>query len=280
MNTRHDRQKQASTLVQILRTAASIALVAAIAIFVAPARIVAQPPATGDEKPPAEKPAAEKPDADAPPTDDPFPPDRPPAKTNGAEPETAKPVDRGKLPWMKAGTSRAAVVRPQITSARQLLVTLDDSQLENFYDRQPLNVNEDETLYRILFRLPNVGQHHVERLVTRDVAWQTLVDDPAPHRIEIFKLKGRVKKVVRAELLPEMAQRLEFERFYKVTLQLDDCVLDDLRARRAVMRLENIIAQVAIESRFADPRTLRRRRDRRAPQESRERLSLARVEFR
>ena len=139
---------------------------------------MAQPPVsepdTADEQNAVEKPAAARSNG-APPDDSPPPPNGSPPADAKAAPGAkaaaeAKPVERGKLPWSKAGTSRVTIARPRVTSARQLLVTLDDSQLDNFFDRQPLNISEDETLYRILYRLPNVGQHHIERLVTHDVA--------------------------------------------------------------------------------------------------------------
>ncbi len=137
--------------------------------------------------------------------------DDPPLTPNGAN----------ELPWARNQNQRNVLPATRIASARQMLINVDNSELSRFIDRQPLATDDEETLYKILYRWPAFGQDDVERLQKTDVTWQELVDDPKAHRVEIFRLVGRVKQVDKQQLLPETASRLEYDHYYQVTFALE-----------------------------------------------------------
>jgi hypothetical protein len=131
-------------------------------------------------------------------------------------------ANAGQLPWNRAlGATDPFSARPA-TSARKLLINVDESELNHFVDRQPLGSGDEETLVRILYRLPAIQVDDVERLTRGDVTWQQLLDDPRPWRAEFFRLMGRVKGVVRVDLIPEVAARLDFDHYFRVAFELDD----------------------------------------------------------
>jgi len=125
-----------------------------------------------------------------------------------------------KLPWTKPNAPGKPAAR-RAQSARELLVNVEESQLANFRDGQPLTVDEDETLFRILYRVPMFGAFDTERLsVELDAA---AVDAaPAESRAKLFHLQGRVLGVDRVEILPEVSRRLGFEYYWRVRMQLAD----------------------------------------------------------
>ena len=47
-------------------------------------------------------------------------------------------------------------------------------------------------------------------------------DEPDNHRIQIYRLRGRVQKVERTDLIPEQSDRYDFDHYYRVTMQLAD----------------------------------------------------------
>ena len=120
-----------------------------------------------------------------------------------------------------ASAVTALPTRPS-ASARELLVNVDESDLNHFIDRQPLDANDEETLDRILYRLPAIRLDSIERIARTEPNWTQLADDPGSQRAECFRLTGRVTAVARQELLPEVAARLEFDHYFRVTLELDD----------------------------------------------------------
>src|SRR5262249_11130095 len=128
----------------------------------------------------------------------------------------------GKLPWSKAEPASPPAPARQPTSARELLVNLDESQLQAFVDGRPLVVDEEESLIRVLFRVPKFGPSAVESLARKPDDWKPLVNEPDKYRIEIYALRGRVQKVERTDLLPEQADRFDFNHYYRVTMQLAD----------------------------------------------------------
>ena len=141
------------------------------------------------------------------------------------EPKNAndvKPVPLGtvsELPWNKKSMPPISL-RSRPTDPRQLLVNIDDSEFESFFDGQDLDGNH-QALIKILYRLPRFGQGNIERLARRDEL-SAIGEDSSEHRIQIHLLKGRVIRVTRQNLVPEVARIFDFDHFFQVHMQADN----------------------------------------------------------
>jgi hypothetical protein len=113
-----------------------------------------------------------------------------------------------------------------VHSPRELLAVfdppIDESQLRSFVDGQPLSGADEETLTRILYRLPSFSLEQIQRWEHADPNWEQLVEEPDLFRVEIFRAWGRVRKIARVGVIPEIAERLQFEHYYRVTIDLAD----------------------------------------------------------
>jgi hypothetical protein len=54
------------------------------------------------------------------------------------------------------------------------------------------------------------------------VTWDQVVADSATHRAEIFHFRGRMTHVAKVVLVPEVAERLEFDHYYAATIKIQD----------------------------------------------------------
>ena len=127
---------------------------------------------------------------------------------------------------------------PRLSSAREMLelFSVDASQIRQLEDGRPLVVDEDETLFKILYRLPSFGMDKIEAWSKRGVDWAELAEQPAARRLEVFLVKGRATGVQRLDLPAEMATRLEYSSYFRVRLQLADVPYPVLVCCRAVPR--------------------------------------------
>jgi hypothetical protein len=141
--------------------------------------------------------------------------------TETLSPPKAKPA--GALPWEEPPRVSEPVLRPP-SGPKEILERYDigESQLAGFFSGQPLGPSEEEVLAKILFHFPRFGLDNVERWRKKDVSWDQLAAAPAEHRAEIFPVRGRVKQVARQKLLPELAELLEFDHYFRVTLEIVD----------------------------------------------------------
>lgn len=100
---------------------------------------------------------------------------------------------------------------------------VDASQLNRLVDGQPLGGADEETLIRILDRTPRFPKEKLEAWGDENaVKLEALADAPDEHRTRVMRLRGRATAVQRIELLPEVAARLDFPSYYRVSLQLSD----------------------------------------------------------
>ncbi len=139
-------------------------------------------------------------------------------------PATPQPPDAGQLPWEKLPPRVSEPVLRPPSGAREILQRYDigPSQLEGFFHGQPLSQGEEDVLAKILFRYPRLGLDNLERWRRNDVTWDQLAAAPSEYRAAIFALRGRAMHVEQHDLLPELAQLLEFDKYYRVTLAIDD----------------------------------------------------------
>jgi len=141
----------------------------------------------------------------------------------GAEPE-AEPETGPVLPWNRPSADDVQPPTPRLSSAREMLelFSIDASQIRQLEDGVPLSGGEEETLFKILYRLPFFGLDKLAAWCRSDVDWAELADHPADSRLEVYRVQGRVTQVQRLEVPPETASRLEFSSYFQVRLQLTD----------------------------------------------------------
>jgi hypothetical protein len=144
-----------------------------------------------------------------------------PADAPLATPATKSPPQ---LPW-EATRPRAAepVLRPP-TSPREILerYEIGPSQLEGFFSGEPLGPGEEDVLAKILFRFPRLGREFFETWRIKDVSWDQLAAAPGEYRAQQFSLRGTVTTVSEHRLLPELAELMEFDHYYRVRIALAD----------------------------------------------------------
>lgn len=100
---------------------------------------------------------------------------------------------------------------------------IDASLLDRVQNDQPLGAMDEETLVRILQRMPRFPRNALERWsLSAPEDWSAIRSAPEKHRTAIFRLSGRATKVERSPLIPELASRLEFSEYYRVTLRLKE----------------------------------------------------------
>jgi hypothetical protein len=137
---------------------------------------------------------------------------------------TAIPLGEESPPWAQVGPPAPKLPVQEIAGPRQFLelLNIDSSQLDRFADGRALHPDEYEPLYRILYRIPRFPQRELYRWRLRDIDWEQLAAGPEEFRASSLRLIGRVTGVEKEELLPEAAQVLEFDHFYRVTLEAEN----------------------------------------------------------
>lgn len=98
---------------------------------------------------------------------------------------------------------------------------LTGSPLERFLSGEPLSPEEEEILGQLLFYLPRLGADAFAAARTGP-DYDALAAAPAIHRLEVVPLRGTVRALQRRPLVPELAQRLQFDHYYQVHLTLED----------------------------------------------------------
>lgn len=120
------------------------------------------------------------------------------------------------LPWTRnagqPGGKRA-------DSIKSLIVNVDASQWNNFFDGQAMSINEDETLHRILFRLPRISGYDWHRLARPLGDGHRLAKEPAGQRGQAVRVEGYATRVEKIPVLPEIARRFEFDNYYRVSIE-------------------------------------------------------------
>ncbi|MDX1946318.1 MAG: hypothetical protein SFU86_13035 [Pirellulaceae bacterium] len=191
-------------------------------------------------QPPEAKPAATVPDEPqptAPKPDEAKPESEPEPALPAAQPAPVAPLAKpgGKLPWEAPPRVSEPILRvPQ--SPREILARYDigPSQLDGFFNGQPLDPGEEDVLARIMYRFPRFALENIERWRKKDVSWDQLAASASDLRAEFFAVRGRAKLVEKFELLPDLAALFEFGHYYRVTIELDDSPFEALVCTRHI----------------------------------------------
>ena len=151
-------------------------------------------------------------------------PSRPsPVDAPAVESPKRRPV-AGALPWEDRPASVAEPVLRPPSSPREILerYEIGPSQLDSLFNGQRLGPGDEDVIVKILYRFSRLGLDNIQRWRKTDITWDQLSAAPNEYRAEIFPIRGRVKRVEKQALLPELAALYEFSEYYRVTLQLDD----------------------------------------------------------
>ncbi|HRX81306.1 MAG TPA: hypothetical protein P5307_19690, partial [Pirellulaceae bacterium] len=137
---------------------------------------------------------------------------------------TTEALDIGKLPWSDQQEQIGDLPARRLTHARELLslLSIDESQLAAFEDGSPLGMQDEETVRRILYRIPRFPLNDLHRWAKSTDKLDAVIAAPSEHRADTFLLRGRTTSIERIELLPEALERLEFDHYYRVRVDLDD----------------------------------------------------------
>jgi hypothetical protein len=136
--------------------------------------------------------------------------------------------------WPALG--QAPLVPAPFSGPREMLdaYDIDESHLRFFRDGEPLGVEEDEILAKILFRMPRFDPADVGRWRKKNVPWSRVIAAPGDYRAEFFHLAGRVERIELVQLIPELEQRFDYPGYYRVHFRLDEEPYPVLLCARAI----------------------------------------------
>ncbi len=158
------------------------------------------------------------------------------AAANVRAQDDSVPANSDKLPWSDQQELLSDLPARRMTHARELLTLLsvDESQLASFADGEALGPQDEETVVRMLYNMPRFPLNDLERWSKSIDQLSELIANPGDHRADTFQLRGRATKIDPVEILPEVAERLEFSRYYRVTLALEDSLHTAVVCVRAI----------------------------------------------
>jgi hypothetical protein len=152
-----------------------------------------------------------------------VPEGKPSAEEAEAKP-SAEPLDDGSvLPWNRPTDDEIKPPARRLSSPREMLELfgIDASQIDHLVDDRPLDPDEEETLVKILYRIPFFGREKIDAWCRGDLDCSKLAEDSATHRLQMLRLRGRAKGLEQVELPSETASRLEFAHYYRVRFEVE-----------------------------------------------------------
>ena len=147
---------------------------------------------------------------------------------DSAQPDVPKQV---LPPWAKT-EKRSDLPDLKDLTPRDLLVDVDQGELEHLYDYEAIEP-DNLVLIKILYRLHQFSLEEVWHFVqqTKAVVPSAIAEDPQANRLNMIRLKGRVTKVERHDLLDRVAELYElvdsegnpynFDAYYRVHAVLE-----------------------------------------------------------
>ncbi len=126
------------------------------------------------------------------------------------------------LPWKSNEAREVQPPTPRLSSPREMLglFRIDDSQLRQLIDGRPFGSDEEETLVKILYRMPQFGLERIEAWCQKSPVWSELAAEPEEHRLGFYRLDGHVTALETTTIPDEAAERLEFDRYYRVHMDV------------------------------------------------------------
>ncbi|MGM0487973.1 MAG: hypothetical protein ACQESR_14570 [Planctomycetota bacterium] len=120
------------------------------------------------------------------------------------------------------GAARPRLLDEPFQNPQQLLRLLDigPSDLDSFVDGQPISETDEKAFLKILYRMPRIGLDHIARWSRDPVPWATLRADPGHGRGEFFEFRGRVRRIARVSVRPELADLFTFDHYFEAQVQV------------------------------------------------------------
>jgi len=127
----------------------------------------------------------------------------------------------GELPWKKSGRSPRPPSGAEVTP-RQLLKIygLDDSHLSFLADGDAWSPSAEDTTTKILLNLEKDNLQTLDRWSQETVPWLEMIEKPASHRLQVFRLRGRARNIEKITLVKEAAELVQFDHYYRVHLDI------------------------------------------------------------
>lgn len=138
-----------------------------------------------------------------------------------AEEKAATPA----LPWeLKKETQEKLSTLIPVTGAKEVLerYNITESELFKFFNGQPLGANEEGPLLKILYHIPGLGLEWIESWRRADLSMDSIAVDHKKHQLDVIPLSGRVKRVSKKQVTPELVEQYEFSHYYVVQMAIDD----------------------------------------------------------
>jgi hypothetical protein len=109
------------------------------------------------------------------------------------------------------------------SSAREVLATygIGPAEFSQFVDGRALT-DEETVLVKILYRFSRIGLENIHRWRKRGADWPQVAAAMHQNQGELFAIRGKAKLVTEHKLPRDLAEQLEFGRYYSVEIALDD----------------------------------------------------------
>ncbi len=112
-------------------------------------------------------------------------------------------------------------VRPLAGPREELtLLGVDESYIQLLMDGHPINSDEMESLWKILYAVNRFDVLDIEKWAHRDVSMKELASLPITHRCQIFLIDGTVLRVTPEKVLPEVVDQFQMEQYYRCEFQV------------------------------------------------------------
>lgn len=110
------------------------------------------------------------------------------------------------------------------TTSQEMLNLFDISaeRLATLIDGEPFGASDEDLVLKILYRSPQFPLQDVERWTRDDVPCDAIVKQPDDYRADVLRVRGRAKSIERVALPADLAERLEFAHYYRVSVVTSD----------------------------------------------------------
>jgi hypothetical protein len=125
--------------------------------------------------------------------------------------------------WLPAARGQDEPPRPP-ANARELMATygIGPAEFSRLVDGAAITPDEEAVIAKVLLRFSRLGLGNIHRWRKQPGDWREIAAATHREQGELFALRGRVTLVTEHTLPAELAQQMEFGRYYQVRLTLDD----------------------------------------------------------
>ena len=134
--------------------------------------------------------------------------------------------DNDGVPWNGPQAIPDHLPPRQVGSPGELLAIygIGSDRLNAFRDGQSVDMDERQTLIRLLFRMPQLPLHRLEAWATASPALDVLAAAPQDNRLRAVRVSGRVRQIETEEVPQSVRRGVGFRSYYRVDLETDEGV--------------------------------------------------------